>query len=77
MGASTGPVLRLSLDGHDDITPVAWGGSKNHSSTANAAIVTNRAAMAAGMNASAASCVGAGAAGTGAAGGTCGGAGGV
>ena len=55
----------------DEIAPVAWGGSKNYSSTANAAIVTNRAAMAAGT--SAASCAGAGAAGAGAAGGTCGG----
>jgi hypothetical protein len=56
----------------DEIAPVAWGESKNYSSTANAAIVTNGAAMAAGMNASAASCAGAGAA-AGAAGGTCGG----
>ena len=55
----------------DDVAPVAWGESKNYSSTANAAIVTNGAAMAAGMNASSASCAGAGAAG--AAGGTCGG----
>jgi hypothetical protein len=61
----------------DEIAPVVWGESKNYSSTANAAIVTNGAAMAAGMNASAASCAGAGAAGAGAAGGTCGGAGGV
>ena len=57
----------------DEIAPVAWGESKNYSSTANAAIVTNGAAMAAGTSASAASCAGADAAGAGAAGGTCGG----
>ena len=60
----------------DEIAPVAWGESRNYSQTRNAAIVTNGAMMAAGANASAATCAGAGAAGAGAAGGTCGGAGG-
>ena len=60
----------------DEIAPVAWGESRNYSRTRNAAIVTNGAMMAAGANASAATCAGAGAAGAGAAGDTCGGAGG-
>src|SRR5699024_5405271 len=37
----------------DEIAPVAWGESKNYSSTSNAAIVTNGAAMAAGASVSA------------------------
>ncbi|EMA56255.1 hypothetical protein [Halococcus thailandensis] len=76
----TGVLRDAMLDADDiddEIAPVAWGESKNYSSTANAAIVTNGAAMAAGTSAGAASCAGTGAAGAGAAGGTCGGAGGV
>lgn len=77
---NTGALRDAMLDADDiddEIAPVAWGESKNYSSTANAAIVTNGTAMAAGTSAGAASCAGAGAAGAGAAGGTCGGAGGV
>ena len=78
-GFGVGELQDVILDANDiddEIAPLAWGESKNYSSTSNAAIVTNGAAMAAGTSASAASCAGAGAAGAGAAGGTCGGAGG-
>ena len=78
-GFGVGELQDVILDADDiddEIAPLAWGESKNYSSTSNAAIVTNGAAMAAGTSASAASCAGAGAAGAGAAGGTCGGAGG-